>query len=674
MQNIFVEFLPPWIETGLQPAFYDKESGTVLQQVARMYAKVNYLIKIFNDFSKDTTDFVNDFVDSTNTEINRFETEVDTRVTNFEQSTTETVNDYIARFVALKDFVDDYFDNLDVQEEINNKLDDMLEQGTLQEIITSYIQSNVAWTFNTVADMKAATNLIDGSFAQTLGYYAVNDGGGGLYKITATGTPNEMDIIAIGSTLRANLITGDTVNILQLGAKADDENFDNQPYLQRAFDLRKTTVIGINETDIFWTYSAARFYDNIIFNSWLKNKGSQGQLTDRIIYIENVWSDKTITVTNPLINGNRDVTKSYNAEDNDEFGHGIDIRSVQNITIDGGNIINCYGDAIYIGNSTEPSAVYQYSKNVTIKNVLIDYPYRNGISIVSGVDTLIQNCTVYNRNGYRTILNEPNQIDTLQNENLTIDGGYYYGSSGSSIIEFACSRDIKNVNIKNCYLYNADGCTCSLRVTGTYHLSNINVEGITIDNHKNNSQVLLTTTGDINFVNNKIIGDQHVSLVQFKSTTGDIHFVNNSVYLVDGTTLKRIRIDLYSYTGGTYFNDNILRAANPTSGYSAQVNIREANIIFIERNTSYLTSNAFGVGDPRSNPGSPTHQFTTLCCYMIDNYVKADPSYTTGSRGLIIYDSTDITSLFVNYNFYDGITNKCSIWGDVTNRIGDVFA
>ena len=41
MQNIFIEFLPPWVETGIQTAFYDKESGTVLQQTARMYAKVN---------------------------------------------------------------------------------------------------------------------------------------------------------------------------------------------------------------------------------------------------------------------------------------------------------------------------------------------------------------------------------------------------------------------------------------------------------------------------------------------------------------------------------------------------------------------------------------------------------------------------------------------------------
>lgn len=217
MQNIFVEFLPPWIETGLQPAFYDKESGTVLQQVARMYAKVNWLIKIFNDFSKDTADFVNDFVESTNTEITRFE-----------NSTTETVNDYIARFVALKDYVDDYFDNLDVQEEINNKLDDMTEDGTLQEIIANYLNSRAVFGYDTLADLKSATNLIDGSFAETLGYHAKNDGGGALYKIrykipeesTDNGSVIRLDNFAT-TNLVAELIPGRQVTPNHFGAYGD---------------------------------------------------------------------------------------------------------------------------------------------------------------------------------------------------------------------------------------------------------------------------------------------------------------------------------------------------------------------------------------------------------------------------------------------------------------------
>ena len=109
MKN-FINFLPPWVETNIQPAFYDKESGSVLQQTARMYAKVNQLVRCFNNLSKETK---------------------------------ETIDEYIAKFVELKDYVDTYFENLDVQEEINNKLDEMAESGVLEQIITEYYQGYI---------------------------------------------------------------------------------------------------------------------------------------------------------------------------------------------------------------------------------------------------------------------------------------------------------------------------------------------------------------------------------------------------------------------------------------------------------------------------------------------------------------------------------------------------
>ena len=42
-------------------------------------------------------------------------------------------------YVELKDYVDNYFTNLDVQEEINNKLDELVENGTLTNLINPYL-------------------------------------------------------------------------------------------------------------------------------------------------------------------------------------------------------------------------------------------------------------------------------------------------------------------------------------------------------------------------------------------------------------------------------------------------------------------------------------------------------------------------------------------------------
>lgn len=98
-----INFLPPWAETNLQPAFYDVESGTCLQQTSRMYAKVNQLVRTVNEQN-------------------------------------ETIADYIQQFIDLRNYVEDYFENLDVQEEINNKLELMAKDGSLGDLLQEYVQ------------------------------------------------------------------------------------------------------------------------------------------------------------------------------------------------------------------------------------------------------------------------------------------------------------------------------------------------------------------------------------------------------------------------------------------------------------------------------------------------------------------------------------------------------
>ena len=87
----------------------------------------------------------------------------------------------------LKSYVDHYFENLDVQEEINNKLDDMAESGQLATIIDQFVNLGVLFTYDTLADLIAAENLIAGCSCRTLGKETINDGCGAIYKIAAEG-------------------------------------------------------------------------------------------------------------------------------------------------------------------------------------------------------------------------------------------------------------------------------------------------------------------------------------------------------------------------------------------------------------------------------------------------------------------------------------------------------
>lgn len=141
----------------------------------------------------------------------------------------ESVAELQNLYIQLKEYVDNYFNNLDVQEEINNKLDEMAESGELQAIIESFLQLNSLMCFDTIADLKQATNLIAGSFAKTLGYYSINDGGSALYKIvdnTET-LPNDMTVIEIANNLYAILIYDKSnINVKQMGAHGDGETDD----------------------------------------------------------------------------------------------------------------------------------------------------------------------------------------------------------------------------------------------------------------------------------------------------------------------------------------------------------------------------------------------------------------------------------------------------------------
>lgn len=111
-----------------------------------------------------------------------------------------TVNANTAAFNTLKDFVDHYFDNLDVQEEINNKLDEMAESGQLSDLIAQYIGLGALVTFDTLTEMIASTNLSNGTKCKTLGKNTKGDGFGAYYTIAESGD------IELANSLYATLV------------------------------------------------------------------------------------------------------------------------------------------------------------------------------------------------------------------------------------------------------------------------------------------------------------------------------------------------------------------------------------------------------------------------------------------------------------------------------------
>lgn len=140
-------------------------------------------------------------------------------------------------FIELQNYINNYFDNLDVQEEINNKLNEMAESGELLNLITQYLNSNALLIFNNISDLQNSNSLIIGANVKTLGYYNYLDGGGSLYKIIEKPDIITSDIIEINNDISAKLIIENgIVNVKQFGAKGNNLE-DDTTYIQNAFDF-----------------------------------------------------------------------------------------------------------------------------------------------------------------------------------------------------------------------------------------------------------------------------------------------------------------------------------------------------------------------------------------------------------------------------------------------------
>lgn len=82
------------------------------------------------------------------------------------------ITNLLTAYEKLQQFTNDYFDNLDVQNEINNKLDDLANDGTLSELISPFVMANAnPIIVNSVSDMTNHEKIYLLKSTGTLYYY-----------------------------------------------------------------------------------------------------------------------------------------------------------------------------------------------------------------------------------------------------------------------------------------------------------------------------------------------------------------------------------------------------------------------------------------------------------------------------------------------------------------------
>ena len=97
-------------------------------------------------------------------------------IINSQNSVGQETESLYNAFINLQNYINNYLDNLDIQEEVNNKLNDMAESGELSEIITQYLQMQGLLCYDNLEALKNAENLAEGSFIKLFGYSSLGDG------------------------------------------------------------------------------------------------------------------------------------------------------------------------------------------------------------------------------------------------------------------------------------------------------------------------------------------------------------------------------------------------------------------------------------------------------------------------------------------------------------------
>ena len=434
----------------------------------------------------------------------------------------EAVIELQEKFVELKNFVDTYFDNLDVQEEINNKLDEMAEDGTLQEIVASYLNATALWMFDNIAGMKAATNFVNGSFAKTLGFYSKNDLGGAIYKIrtkTNDDTIDEITIISLSdNTLVAELILQNEMNVKQFGAKGDGSN-DDTDNIQCALD-NVATVRVPNGT--YMVDATEHISPNTGNKLILDNKATIKAIANaeehyEIIYINNVHD---VEICGGTIEGDR-VTHTG---DSGEWGQCISIiGGSDKIYIHDINLKNAWGDGIY----------FNTCSNVTTSRVHVDNARRNGYSLIAATNFLSEDDFIENTNGTAPQSGVDIEPNTSANvlDNVVFNRLTTKNNSNKGLI-VAFGNSIENTTPYNITINNlfSDGDDCGLyfEIPSTTVKGVININNPTVENSKRWGIAASNYNYSVDFkivINNPVVKSYAHSQT---TTNGGIYFQSQS--------------------------------------------------------------------------------------------------------------------------------------------------
>ena len=575
----------------------------------------------------------------------------------------DLTNEYTQKFIELKEYVDTYFDNLDVQEEINNKLDAMVEDGTLQQLIASYLQTQII--YDTTLDMIAdAEHLVNGVRVETLGYRSVDDNGAAFFVIKNTGTADGKSVIALDGGLYAHMVykhdfvtpemfgaygdgvndhndsdaiqfainTGKTVEFAPKtyicysltvdtptvlhgnGATLKRPELDIEPYNLTVAEMKWIRTITVNEECTIHNLT----FDNNCFTMWQVSDGYTQEQSASVI-VQNTTKQIKFNISN--------------CHFKNSAGDGLHI--VQNVIT---NITDCASEDCFRGGFVSSGFGSEINLNGWNSKV-ITTGINDGFDVELDSASTV-NPTLYHLNINNVILDYDFDISIPQYGVANISNVTMRTFDQDTIGGFLFNTEGGKINVENCLLRaGKKGNThVRLRNGGQININNSELYG-------NSSEALFLinmtnniTTDSVNITNCKITG---YDIFRCSVLHGSVKFDNcdieatNSFMIADGNTVPQPRKLIIS-NSSIKFADMFFTFAKTNSADAEGVNIYLSNLVLKGNASSYISC-------PGGKPNLYFNNLIMEAGIVKNNTYGGSPNYYGTNRVVMVDSATDLT-------------------------------
>jgi hypothetical protein len=175
---------------------------------------------------------------------------------------------------------------------------------------------------------------------------------------------------------------------------------DSTKIFQAAIDSNAKRILVPNMTSP-WILGKIFLRSNqeIIFENGAELKAKKGEFLgkkDSLLNLININNVAIYGYGASLAMNKEDYTKP--PYEKAEWRHGINLRGANNVSISGLTIRDTGGDGIYVGTGLGENK-NGYCRNIHIRDVVCDNNFRQGISVISVENLLLENSALLNTNG-----------------------------------------------------------------------------------------------------------------------------------------------------------------------------------------------------------------------------------------------------------------------------------